>query len=207
MLKKKIVRVDREQYAVLTSEFGKSKFWVFFILGQLVISELVVLVVMITYNGMLLCSLKHHYKADKSLRKRSLNSEYRSTKHELRVAVMVITMSLVALLSNSPTVFIHTIELIFYKLEATLVAKLNALSNLLVVASYTAYIFVFYHFNILFRHTLREMIASACACVRCCCRPPRHHSCMMTRLVCKLSNSSLMFEKQRKPIFLYESNV
>lgn len=208
ILKKKIVFDEsNKKYTLATSDFGKNKFWISFIIVQLVISELLLLVVMITCNLLLVFSLRNslyfeqrestssassrmtlesnrcflNKSSDHSnstsvdpssetskfsigsaanqlvVIKRRKMSEYKH-RNEFKCTLMIICMSLIIFLSNTPTVAVHTIELLFFKLDPVLVNKLNAVSNLLIVASYTFYIFVFCYFNSVFRKALYGML-------------------------------------------------
>jgi hypothetical protein len=220
VLKKKVIQLpDNKGYSLVMSEFGLNKFWVFFILCQLFLSELFVLVTMIVSNLMLILSLKNHiYVEEKEIEREEENiriegmriasiemsgcgpsvnvntcetvdtdevatacqttrnesvsenscgdgtvidhhREYYKTKNECKVTLMIVCMSLVVFLSNSPTVAVHTIELVLYKLNPVIVNKLNTFSNILIVISYTLYIFIFYYFNKVFRDALNQMIS------------------------------------------------
>jgi hypothetical protein len=217
-LKKKIIRNDTG-YTLVMSEFGRSTFWVSFIIIQLIVSELFVLIVMVVSNILLIMSLKNHiYFEEREIEREEENMriamesglainnnstnvrnkitqtslveevpvgspapypdtrnnsvadgscvidhrwECYKTKNEFKVTIMIICMSLVIFFSNSPTVAVHTIELLFYKLNPVIVNKLNSFSNILIVISYTMYIFIFYYFNKVFRDALNNMM-------RCC---------------------------------------
>ena len=180
VLKKKIEFVSAEKgYTLVTSEFGKNKFWVYFILVQLLVSELIILCLMITVNWLLVFSLRNtiyseerEIEKEESIQKMNVTeqeneicaqvieehrAEYYRTKNEYRLTIMIISMSLLTFLANSPMVVIHTIELLLYKFNPVLINKLNSVSNILIVISCTMYIFLFYYLNNVFRFTLNNM--------------------------------------------------
>lgn len=188
ILKKEIVsssivinNVTYGVYRLAPSEFGKTKFGLFFILIQLILSEVFVLVVMINFNVLLLFSLKDNIYPIKKENKRLMNDltscnkndeslnenqlfaqnnslqEQKQNKTDYKVTLMIISMSVLNLLGNSPSVIIYTIS-IFYTIEPALINNLLALSNLSTVLTFTCYIFVFYYFNRIFRNTLRTML-------------------------------------------------
>ncbi|CAF0999487.1 unnamed protein product [Brachionus calyciflorus] len=194
ILKKKIVQLSypenekcfntsEEVYILAQSNFGKSKFGIYFILIQLILSEVFVLCIMIIFNVLLLISLNRHIYLTSIENKRlysrvlfsiremadgnismeddclirnsiSLQNQNRSN---FRLTLMIISMSILNLFGNSPIVILYTIG-IFYSIDPVLNNNLVALSNLLAVFTFTCYIFVYYYFNNLFRASLKNMM-------------------------------------------------
>lgn len=187
ILKKKITSVSfplnemcfnttQNVYVLTKSDFGNTKFTVYFILIQLVISELLILCIMILFNVLLLFSYDKHYMKKKSssnglasmpLRSPKTDSENgdvikisftSSFKEKLNfsLTLMVISTSVLNLIGNSPIVILYTFS-IFYKIDPMFNNNLSALSNLTALFSFTLYIFVYYYFDKLFRTTLRKI--------------------------------------------------
>jgi hypothetical protein len=159
-------------YTSSVSDFGRTKFGQVFVLIQLIFSELLVLVIMITFNGLLAFSLyKQNCRAVAAMaaethelanadgveERKDESSSSRVNNNEFKVTLMIITMSIINFIGNSPIVIIYTIS-IFYRIDVKLKSNLAALSNLFCVISFACYIFVYYYFNINFRVTLNSML-------------------------------------------------
>ena len=163
-------------YITISSEFGKSDFGKYFIFIQIAISEVLLLCIMIGFNVQLAYSLKRknhikHVSEQLSLSRscdigdncnEALNDG--GKKHsiapkncDLKVTMMVISLSILTLLGNTPVIIVHTMTF-FYNINHTIANTLLALSNLFTVISYALIIIVYYVFDMIFRHTLKQMM-------------------------------------------------
>ena len=186
ILKKKIIPISQplnelcfnttERVYVLTkSNFGSTSFAIYFILFQLVISELLILCIMISFNILLLVSYDKHFKFKSSYKFNCPKSSKNTAENEnlmqtslslifkrrlnFRLTLMVVFTLTLNLLGNSPIVILYTFS-IFYKIDPMLNKNLIALSNLIALFCFTLYIFVFYYFDKLFRKTLNTIFTN-----------------------------------------------
>ena len=155
------------RYITISSEFGKSLFGRYFIFAQLTVSEIFIMLVMICFNVRLACSLSRQNRLYSILTKRTslsrrhemttYNDLRKKTKNDLKITLMVICLTVMTMLGNSPIVIVHTLTF-FYEIDHMLVNNLLALTNLITVLSYALIIIVFYTFDNMFRHVLLMLI-------------------------------------------------
>jgi hypothetical protein len=171
-------------FILAPSDFGKTKLARYFILIQLILSEVFVLSIVIIFNTLLLISLRKHIcwskKENKCLSinlsnpkkecdrgdidgendsflKTNLSTQNRN-KSIFRLSRMIISLSVLSLLGNTPIVVLYTISL-FYTIDPVLNNNLVTLSNLSTVLTFTCFIFVYYYFNKLFRNTFKHLFS------------------------------------------------
>ena len=77
---------------------------------------------------------------------------------EYNLTLMIITMSIVNLLGNSPLVIVFSLNFFFNMDNSVVINNLYILSNLSTLITYSVLIFIYYYFNSLFRETLNGLI-------------------------------------------------